>query len=73
MEEKEIAIVAVVQNERGGWSMLLEDGRKIGSYAYWQNAARIARYNGYYNVQPIFYGEPLPKPTAEKKDALLSK
>lgn len=72
MEEKEIAIVAVVENARGGWSMLLEDGREIGNYAFWQNAKRIARYNGY-DVQPIFWGEPRPKPTAEKKDALLTK
>lgn len=73
MREKEIAIVAVVENARGGWSMLLEDGREIGNYAFWQNAARIARYNGYYNLQPIFWGEPRPKPRTEKKDALLSK
>lgn len=72
MEEKEIAIVAVVENARGGWSMLLEDGREIGNYAFWQNAKRIARYNGY-DVQPIFWGEPRPKPTAEKKDALLTR
>ena len=69
MDEKEIAIVAVVQNERGGWSMLLEDGRAIGNYAFWQNAARIARYNGY-DVQPIFDYDPDARTRAEKKDAL---
>lgn len=40
-------IVAIVENERGGWSMRLADGRNIGNYGAYADALRVARWNGY--------------------------